>query len=55
MADSAIYGTHTIRDLRGAVLMVRLSRQFRVRVWLSVQLIKAAAWLLYSQCEIDYE
>ena len=44
-----------VDKLEGVVLTVYVSRQFRARQWIAVQLIRVAAWVLGGRIEVRSE
>jgi len=55
MPNEEVHTTHTVRNFRGLVVTVRLSKSLSCRVWLAVRLIWLAAWMLGGKLQIDSE
>jgi hypothetical protein len=49
--DQAVY----LRDMRGIVLTVQTTREFRIRFWIALNLIRLAGWIARCETKIDRE
>lgn len=53
MAANAPYGPYIVKDLHGMVVTVSLSRSLKVRIRLSILMIRFAVWIIGGQTKVE--